>query len=126
MSLELALAGSWISFVAWLIVFILMITLRQHLKAHLTDESMWGSQYGGRSRYGRSSSRMSDRSFDAGSRISNQSGSRYSGYRGGSRHNGNKSLPDQMIYLPTTNLLPKCPQMEVQKVIHQVDHQEVE
>ena len=59
------LIGSWISFVAWLIVFILMITLRQHLKAHLTDESMWGSQYGGRSRYGRSSSRMSDRSFDA-------------------------------------------------------------
>merc|ERR550539_1481648 len=72
-----------------------MITLRQHLKAHLTDESMWGSQYGG-NKSRRSGSRMSERSFDAGSRISYQSGSRYSALRGG--HPPNRSLPDQMSY----------------------------
>jgi len=99
MFLELALAGSWISFVAWTIVFILMITLRQHLKAHLTDESMWGSQYGGKSRRG--GSRMSEHSFDVRSNISHQSGSRYSASRGGGGHppRGRQSLPpDNMSY----------------------------
>ena len=63
-NISLYFLGSWCSFAAWLTVFILMITLRQHLKAHLTDESMWGSQYGG-NKSRRSGSRMSERSFDA-------------------------------------------------------------
>ena len=63
-NIALYFLGSWCSFAAWLTVFILMITLRQHLKAHLTDESMWGSQYGG-NKSRRSGSRMSERSFDA-------------------------------------------------------------
>ena len=62
--ISLYFLGSWCSFAAWLTVFILMVTLRQHLKAHLTDESMWGSQYGG-NKSRRSGSRMSERSFDA-------------------------------------------------------------
>ena len=41
--LEVAIAGSWISTVLWLIIFILMVKERHHIKAHLTDESMWGS-----------------------------------------------------------------------------------
>ena len=40
-----------------------MVKERHHLKAHLTDESMWGSEFGGASR--RSvGSRMSNQSFD--------------------------------------------------------------
>ena len=75
--LEMALAGSWISVVLWLIILILMVKERHHIKAHLTDESMWGSEFGGASR--RSvGSRMSNQSFDKQSRYSNQSGSRYS------------------------------------------------
>ena len=45
--LEMALAGSWISAILWLIIFILMVVERHHIKAHLTDESMWGSEFGG-------------------------------------------------------------------------------
>ena len=41
--MEVAIAGSWISTVLWLIIFILMVKERHHIKAHLTDESMWGS-----------------------------------------------------------------------------------
>jgi len=70
--------GSWISFALWLIVLILMVKERHHIKAHLTDESMWGSEFGGASRRSMGS-RMSNQSFDKMSgRYSNQSGSRYS------------------------------------------------
>ena len=75
--LEMAIAGSWISFAIWLIILILMIKERHHIKAHLTDESMWGSEFGGASRRSMGS-RMSNQSFDKQSRYSNQSGSRYS------------------------------------------------
>ena len=44
----MALAGSWISAILWLIIFILMVVERHHIKAHLTDESMWGSEFGGK------------------------------------------------------------------------------
>ena len=55
--------GAWISFAIWLIMLLLMVKERHHLKAHLTDESMWGSEFGGASR--RSvGSRMSNQSFD--------------------------------------------------------------
>merc|ERR1711899_715555 len=89
--LEITLAGSWLSFVIWLIMLILMVKERHHLKAHLTDESMWGSGFGGASR--RSvGSRMSDQSFDKMSgRYSNQSGSRYSHSRA-PRNGGPPSL----------------------------------
>ena len=73
----MALAGSWISVVLWLIILILMVKERHHIKAHLTDESMWGSEFGGASRRSMGS-RMSNQSFDKQSRYSNQSGSRYS------------------------------------------------
>ena len=44
-------------------MLLLMVKERHHLKAHLTDESMWGSEFGGASR--RSvGSRMSNQSFD--------------------------------------------------------------
>lgn len=45
----------------WVVILILMVTLRHQIKAHLTDESMWGSEYGSRSHR---SSRMSNHSFD--------------------------------------------------------------
>ena len=48
--LEMAMAGSWISFAIWLAVLILMLKERHHIKAHLTAESMWGSEFGGASR----------------------------------------------------------------------------
>ena len=73
--LEMALAGSWISFAIWLLILVLMIKERHHIKAHLTDESMWGSEFGGASRRSMGS-RMSNQSFDKQSRYSNQSGSR--------------------------------------------------
>jgi len=78
MILEITMAGAWISFAIWLIMLLLMVKERHHLKAHLTDESMWGSEFGGASR--RSvGSRMSNQSFDKMSgRNSNISGSRYS------------------------------------------------
>ena len=73
--LEMALAGSWISVILWIIVLALMVKERHHIKAHLTDESMWGSEFGGASR----------RSM--GSRMSNQSFDKMSGsYRSGSRY----------------------------------------
>jgi hypothetical protein len=42
-------------------MLILMVKERHHIKAHLTDESMWGSEFGGSRR---SASRMSNQSFD--------------------------------------------------------------
>ena len=60
---SLYILGAWISFAIWLIMLLLMVKERHHLKAHLTDESMWGSEFGGASR--RSvGSRMSNQSFD--------------------------------------------------------------
>lgn len=82
--LELTLAGAWISFVLWMAILILMLKERHHIKAHLTDESMWGSEFGGASRRSMGS-RMSNQSFDKASRYSNQSGSRYSQSRHQSR-----------------------------------------
>merc|ERR1711899_281274 len=92
MILEITLAGSWISFTIWLIMLLLMVKERHHLKAHLTDESMWGSEFGGASR--RSvGSRMSNQSFDKMSgRYSNQSGSRYSH----SRHQPRNDVPPSL------------------------------
>lgn len=72
--------GAWISFALWVAIFILMLKERHHINSHLTDESMFGSEFGG-SRRGMSS-RMSNGSFDkmSQSRYSNYSGSqgRYS------------------------------------------------
>jgi hypothetical protein len=42
-------------------MLVLMVKERHHIKAHLTDESMWGSEFGGSRR---SASRMSNQSFD--------------------------------------------------------------
>lgn len=46
--LEMTLAGAWISAVLWSIILLLMVKERHHLRAHITDESMWGggSDYG--------------------------------------------------------------------------------
>jgi len=55
--LEVSMAGAWISTLIWVIILLLMIKERHHLRAHLTDESMWGggSEYGpGSVRSGRS------------------------------------------------------------------------
>merc|ERR1719342_509685 len=55
--LEMSLAGAWISALLWLVILLLMVKERHHLRAHLTDESMWGggSEYGpGSVRSGRS------------------------------------------------------------------------
>ena len=48
LKLEMTLAGAWISAVIWIIILFLMAKERHHLRAHLTDESMWGggSDYG--------------------------------------------------------------------------------
>jgi hypothetical protein len=53
--------GCWISFVLWTIILVLMVKERHHINAHLTDESMFGSEFGGSRR---SASRMSNQSFD--------------------------------------------------------------
>lgn len=95
--LELTLAGAWISFVLWLAILVLMLKERHHIQAHLTDESMWGSEFGGASRRSMGS-RMSNQSFDKASRYSNQSGSRYSQSRHQSRQyqaslNGSHHVP---------------------------------
>ena len=60
-----------------------MLKERHHINSHLTDESMFGSEFGG-SRRGMSS-RMSNGSFDKQSmgRYSNYSGSQMSGSRAG-------------------------------------------
>jgi len=46
--LEMALAGAWISTILWSVILLLMVKERHHLRAHITDESMWGggSEYG--------------------------------------------------------------------------------
>ena len=41
------MTGAWISFALWAAIFILMLTQRAHITAHLTDESMFGSEFGG-------------------------------------------------------------------------------
>ena len=71
--------GSWLSFVVWLAILILMLKERHYLKANLYDESVLGSEVGSR----RSASRMSNQSFDkmSQSRYSNYSGSQMSGSR---------------------------------------------
>ena len=91
------LSGAWISFALWVAIFILMLTQRHHINAHLTDESMFGSEFGG-SRRGMSS-RMSNGSFDkmSQSRYSNYSGSQMSGSRMGnssSRGGGRRGRGD--------------------------------
>lgn len=76
-------SGAWISFALWIAIFVLMLKERHHINSHLTDESMFGSEFGG-SRRGMSS-RMSNASFDkmSQSRYSNYSGSQVSGSRMG-------------------------------------------
>ena len=74
-----------------MIMLALMLKERHHLKAHLTDESMFGTEFGG-SRRGRTS-RMSNASFDrmSQSRYSNYSGSQMSGSRmGNNSHKGGR------------------------------------
>ena len=47
--LEISMAGSWISFALWIVMIGLMWKAKHHLKAPITEESMWGgSEYGGR------------------------------------------------------------------------------
>ena len=53
--------GCWMSFLLWSLMLVLMVKERHHIKAHLTDESMFGSEFGGSRR---SASRMSNQSFD--------------------------------------------------------------
>jgi len=63
--LEMSLAGAWISALLWLVILLLMVKERHHLRAHLTDESMWGggSDYGpGSVRSGRSGRKTSTNS----------------------------------------------------------------
>jgi len=91
--LEVAIAGSWISTVLWLIIFILMVKERHHIKAHLTDESMWGSEFGGASRRSMGS-RMSNQSFD---NQSNRSGSRYSGSYSNNRSRNVSNNPNRSV-----------------------------
>jgi len=46
MRLEVALAGAWLSAVIWTVILLLMVKERHHLRAHITDQSMWGgSEY---------------------------------------------------------------------------------
>ncbi|XP_023344831.1 uncharacterized protein LOC111714049 isoform X2 [Eurytemora carolleeae] len=96
--LELSMAGAWIGFFVWILMLLLMLKERHHLKAFITDESMWGgSDYGaGSVRSGRSrksshshrplspmdfenDDRMSKISFDRSSRVSR--GSRGTSYK---------------------------------------------
>ena len=43
---ECALAGAWLSVVIWSVILLLMMKERHHLRAHITDQSMWGgSEY---------------------------------------------------------------------------------
>lgn len=44
--LECALAGAWLTAVLWSLILFLMMKERHHLRAHITDQSMWGgSEY---------------------------------------------------------------------------------
>ena len=44
--IECALAGAWLAAVLWSLILFLMMKERHHLRAHLTDQSMWGgSEY---------------------------------------------------------------------------------
>jgi len=48
LAIEASLAGAWISTLFWLIILLFMVRERHHLRAHLTDQSMWGgSEFGG-------------------------------------------------------------------------------
>jgi len=104
--LEMTLAGAWISAVLWSIILFLMAKERHHLRAHLTDESMWGggSDYGpGSVRSGKSRQSTQNRNlmtpidFDVksnASRISKASrSSKGTSYKdmGGSRSKGSSS-----------------------------------
>merc|ERR550525_1467152 len=68
LSLEMSLAGAWISAILWLVILLLMWKERQALgssERHITDESMWGggSDYGpGSVRSGRSGRKTSTNS----------------------------------------------------------------
>lgn len=91
--LELCLAGCWISTVLWLIILILMLFMRHHLRARLADESVWGgSEFGGSRRGG---SRMSGNDFDkmSQSRYSQFSGSDMSSARRGRGHRSGSQPP---------------------------------
>eukprot|EP00090_Calanus_glacialis_P001056 TRINITY_DN10752_c0_g1_i1.p1 TRINITY_DN10752_c0_g1~~TRINITY_DN10752_c0_g1_i1.p1 ORF type:complete len:485 (+),score=71.77 TRINITY_DN10752_c0_g1_i1:100-1554(+) len=104
--LEMTLAGAWISAVLWSIILFLMVKERHHLRAHITDESMWGggSDYGqGSVRSGKSRQSTTNRNlmtpidFDVksnASRISKASrSSKGTSYKdmGGSRSNKGSS-----------------------------------
>ena len=40
------MAGAWISALIWTVILLLMVKERHHLRAHITDQSMWGgSEY---------------------------------------------------------------------------------
>ena len=44
--IECALAGAWLTAVLWSLILFLMMKERHHLRAHITDQSMWGgSEY---------------------------------------------------------------------------------
>jgi len=103
--LECSLAGAWLSAVIWSIILMLMIKERHHLRAHITDQSMWGgSEYNHSVKSGKSrqSARnvMTPVDFDVrsnASRVSKASkSSRGTSYKdmGGSKrnaHNGSSS-----------------------------------
>ncbi len=42
------MTGAWLSFAVWLAILVLMLKERHHLKAHLYDESVLGSERGSR------------------------------------------------------------------------------
>eukprot|EP00095_Tigriopus_kingsejongensis_P011144 maker-scaffold534_size144770-snap-gene-0.37 protein:Tk11144 transcript:maker-scaffold534_size144770-snap-gene-0.37-mRNA-1 annotation:"hypothetical protein CGI_10017331" len=94
MILELCLAGCWISTVIWLIIMLLMLLMRHHLRARLADESIWGSEFGESRRGG---SRLSNHSFDkmSQSRYSQFSGSDMSGRRGRGTRGGSQAPSTQ-------------------------------
>jgi len=44
--IECTLAGAWVSATIWVLILVLMVKERHHLRAHITDQSMWGgSEY---------------------------------------------------------------------------------
>jgi len=107
--IECALAGAWLSALVWTVILLLMIKERHHLRAHITDQSMWGgSEYNHSVKSGKS--RQSGRNimtpidFDVrsnASRVSKVSkSSRGTSYKdmGGQRRNGHQSQPGSNSY----------------------------
>merc|ERR1719270_2186246 len=118
---ECALAGAWLSAVIWSVILLLMMKERHHLRAHITDQSMWGgSEYNhsvksGKSRQSRHGM-MTPVDFDVrsnASRVSKASrSSKGTSYKdmGGSKRNGRagsnsyKNMPQPRASEPPSRL----------------------